>query len=126
MANHGRWCKGPNRLFHKDAKHFAISLRASKKVIGLLVLNGIDPNKQMDLGHVMLSKYQDNDVDLEAIGAMVSRIFETMDAHSIITRNSDDPKQLAPLKSLGFINKNPKNVSELTLSKAEWSQLRNK
>jgi RimJ/RimL family protein N-acetyltransferase len=46
--------------------YFAMYLRESGKLVGLLGINGIDEEKQADLGHVILSHYQDDDHDREA------------------------------------------------------------
>lgn len=104
-------------------KFFALCLRDTKKVIGLLGLNGIDKNKQLDLGHVIHSKYQDNDHDKEALEAIINYIFETKGASSVVTRNaSTHTEQLAPLKSLGFKNINRDEKGELVITKVDWQQ----
>ena len=103
--------------------YFAMCLRESGKVVGLLAINRINEEKQADLGHVILSKFQDNDHDREALQALIRHCFDTRGALSIITHNaSEHAAQMAPLKSLGFANTNPKNPGELTLSKAQWDQ----
>ena len=104
----------------KPGQYFAVSLRSNNKVIGLLALNGIDADKRMDLGHVILSTYQDDAVDREALGAMVGHVFSNEEVESIITRNADYAKQLAPLRSLGFTNASNKDKGELVLSRLEW------
>jgi RimJ/RimL family protein N-acetyltransferase len=115
--------KGMTDLFVKDPKYFAVCLTEVKKVIGLIALNDVDTNKQLDLGHVILSRYQDNDVDREALQAMVDHVFKTWDVRSIVTRNEPThSKQLAPLRKLGFRNVNKEQQGELVLTKAEWEQ----
>ena len=107
--------------FTKNDRYFAVTLRESKKVIGLIALNEIDPDRQLDLGHVILSKYQDNDLDREALDAMVEHVFKNEDVLSIVTRNAPDHiEQLAPLKDLGFKVVNQEQKGELVLTKAEW------
>ena len=101
--------------------YLAMCLRASGKVVGLLAINGIDQEKQADLGHVILSKCQDDDHDREALQAIVQHCFDVSGVKSIITHNaSEHAAQIAPLRSLGFVNTNPDNPGELTLSGADW------
>ncbi len=103
--------------------YFAACLKKSGKLIGLLAINGIDKAKQADLGHVILSKYQDNDHDREALQAIVQHCFNVRGALSIITHNAPGHEaQVAPLKCLGFTNKNPDNPGELTLNEELWKQ----
>jgi len=121
--------KGLTEHFSKESKYFAICLRQTKKVVGLLALNGIDANKQLDLGHVILGKYQDNDHDREALRAMVDYVFKEKAALSIVTHNaSQHAEQVAPLRSLGFkaMHKGTKgedtNDGSLVIANAEWEK----
>ncbi len=119
--------KGLADYFAKSANNFAVCLRNAKKVVGLIALNGIDTDKQLDLGHVILSKYQDNDQDREALEAMVTYAFQNNDISSIVTRN--DPhhrEQIAPLQALGFRSINEKQKGELVITRNEWETLRKK
>lgn len=105
--------------------YFAACLKESGKIIGLLAINEIDKAKQADLGHVILSKYQDNDHDREALQAIVQHCFNVRGALSITTHNAPEHEaQVDPLKWLGFTNTNPDNPGELTLSKEQWEQTR--
>lgn len=115
--------RGLTNHFAGDTKYFAMCVRKSGKVVGLLALNGIDADRQLDLGHVILSEYQDGKHDKEALGAMVDHVFRTMDVAAIVTHN--DPahaEQLAPLKALGFRNANEAEKGELVLTKKEWER----
>ena len=104
-------------------KFFAMCLRESGKVVGLLVINGIDNEKRLNLGHVILSRYQDNDHDREAIEAFIQHCFDAEGVLSVITNNaSDHAAQLAPLVSLGFINRNVKEKGERVITKEEWDR----
>ncbi len=123
--------KGLTEHFSKDSRYFAICLRQTEKVVGLLALNSIDANKQLDLGHVILSKYQDNDYDREALEAIVDYIFKEKGALSIVAHNaSEHAEQVAPLTSLGFrtVYKGTKgeNTKEgpMVITKAEWGRSR--
>jgi RimJ/RimL family protein N-acetyltransferase len=116
-------CRESVQYMSTKGNYFAMCLRESGKVVGLLGINGIDEEKQADLGHVILSSYQDDDHDREALQAMVQHCFNMKGAQSIITHNaSTHVAQVAPLKSLGFVNTNPDDPGELTLSKAQWEQ----
>ena len=104
---------------------FAVCLRESGRIIGLLAINAIDCEKQLDLGHVFLSTYQDNDHDKEALHALIQHCFDYSGASSIVTRNAaEHTEQLAPLKSLRFTNRNPGNSGELAIGKEEWNRRR--
>jgi RimJ/RimL family protein N-acetyltransferase len=97
---------------------YAVYLCDEKKLIGLLAINKIDENKRLDLGHVLHSAYQDNDIDREALEMMVDYIFKTMDVDSIITGNYPNEEQIAPLKSLGFSR--GENDGVYTMERGRW------
>ncbi len=111
-----------NYFADRSDTYLAIALREDGKVVGLLGLHGIDDTGEFDLGHVILSKYQDNDTDRHALGIMVDQIFSASDVAAIITRNADHAPQLAPLKSLGFVKRNPDSGGELALSRERWAE----
>jgi RimJ/RimL family protein N-acetyltransferase len=104
-----------------SGKHYAMCLRKDDKVIGLLALNGLDEEKRFDLGHIIHSKYQDNDHDREALAAVIALIFKTYGMFTISTHNANCSRQLAPLRSLGFKDGDVEK-GELTLNKAEWDK----
>ena len=134
------WHKAPGPEFDKwptsedagkgMAGHFAghdnfhaLCLRDGRKVIGLLGMNGLDGEGRFDLGHVILSEYQDNDIDKEALSAMVGYIFKNKNVETIVTNNaSTHVEQLAPLKSLGFKSVDKDNPGTMVITKAEWQQ----
>ena len=93
-----------------------VYLRSEKKIIGLICMNGIDENGCMDMGHVIHSDYQNNDIDKEALSMFVEYIFSATDAKAVITNNDPDKKQNAPLYSLGFTARN-ENEGELIIKK---------
>ena len=101
--------------------YLARCLRESGKVVGLLAINGIDKQKRLDLGHVILSTYQDNDHDREALQALIQHSMDQHGVRSVITHNDPDhAEQLAPLKSLGLASRNPENKGELVITREEW------
>ena len=117
--------KSLTEYFSNDGRYFAVVLKVTKRVIGLLALNGIDDKQQMDLGHVILTQFQDNEHDREALEAMVNEIFKEEGVKSIVTRNAPEhTAQLAPLKALGFEPVSAKQKGELVLARAEWQSKR--
>lgn len=115
-------CEESVRELSTMDQYFAMSLRDSGKVVGLLAVNGIDEQGQADLGHVILSRYQDNDHDQEALRAMVRYCFEALNVRSIVTHNAaEHAAQLAPLKSLGFAAEHPDEAGALVLERARWT-----
>jgi RimJ/RimL family protein N-acetyltransferase len=105
---------------------FAVYLCENEKVIGLLAINGIDDNKRLDLGHVIHSDFQNNDIDREALGMMIEHIFTKMDVKTIITENYPDEKQVAPLKSLGFTyTEGCSSYCQYELTKNKWEKIKN-
>ncbi len=116
-------CKGSVQYMSTSDKFLAVCLRESGKVVGLLGINRIDEQKQLELGHVILSRYQDNDHDREAIQALIQHYIDMEGVLSVITHNaSDHVAQLAPLRSLGFTNENPEDPGELLIRKGEWGK----
>ena len=104
------------------AKYLAMCVRESGKVVGLLAINGIEKEGQLDVGHVILSKYQDNKHDREALQALIQHCFDTRDMPAVITHNADHAPQLAPLKSLGFTIRDPKDKGTLVITREEWAK----
>ena len=96
------------KLGDKDHHFCAIYLKEKEKIIGLLAINPSNDhllvNKTVDLGHVIHSDFQDNDIDREAIEMIVGFIFRKMiDVEMITTGNFPNEEQIRPLKNLGFI-----------------------
>ena len=96
-----------------------IFLRAEEKIIGLISLNGMDENNQMDMGHIIHSSYQNDDIDREALSMMIDYVFKTTETKTIITNNDPNKKQNNPLYSLGFVDRN-ENGGQLIMEKNNW------
>ena len=96
-----------------------IYLRAEKKIIGLICLNGLDEHDRMDMGHIIHSNYQNDDIDREALSMFIAHVFRTTETKVIITNNDPDKKQNAPLYSLGFTDRN-ENGGQLIIDKKKW------
>lgn len=110
--------KSLTEYFAGDGRYYAVALKEAGRVVGLLALNGVDEHGQLDLGHVLLAQYQDNDHDREVISAMVEGCFKEDGILSIVTRNAPDhAPQLAPLKALGFTPLSETQQGELVLYK---------
>ena len=101
-------------------KYLAMCVRESGKVVGLLAINGTEKDGQLDVGHVILSKYRDDKHDREALQALIQHCFDTRDVPAVITHNADHAPQLAPLKSLGFTIKDPEDRGTLVITREEW------
>ena len=115
--------RGLTGHFSSSPKYFAMCLKETRKVVGLIALNGCGTEGRFDLGHVIHSDYQDNDIDCEALRAMVDHIFLTENPTAIVTHN--DPthrEQLAPLVALGFSAAGEAEQGTLVLAKAEWER----
>jgi RimJ/RimL family protein N-acetyltransferase len=108
-----------NYCLKNNANGRYIYLRSEKKVIGLIALNGLNENGQMDMGHIIHSDYQNDDIDREALSVMIDYVFRTTEAKAIITNNDPDERQNAPLYGLGFIDRN-KNGGQLIIEKNNW------
>jgi RimJ/RimL family protein N-acetyltransferase len=98
-----------------------IYLRDENRIIGLISFNGKDENDRMDMGHIIHSDYQNDDIDREALSMFIEYGFETMDVKIIITNNDPDEKQNAPLYSLGFTDRN-ENGGQLIIEKSNWKK----
>jgi RimJ/RimL family protein N-acetyltransferase len=98
-----------------------IYLRSEEKIIGLICMNGIDQNVYMDMGHIIHSDYQNNEIDREALSMFIDYIFSATEAKAIITNNDPNEKQNAPLYSLGFTDRNA-NKGQLKIEKTNWKQ----
>ncbi|MBT5612228.1 MAG: GNAT family N-acetyltransferase [Lentisphaerae bacterium] len=114
--------KGSVAYMSTSDKYLAMSLRESGKVVGLLAMNGAEEGGEFDVGHVILSTYQDNDHDREALQALIQHCFDTQGIPAVITHNADHAPQLAPLKSLGFTTKDPKDRGTLVITRQEWDE----
>lgn len=116
-------CKALTAYFAKSDQYYAVVLPNDQQIIGLLAFNSIE-NKQLDLGHVIHTQYQDNDHDREALAAIIEYAFKSKDISSVITRNAPEwIAQIKPLKSLGLKSVDGK-PGELAISKAEWEARR--
>jgi len=115
-------CRGSVKHMSTSDKYLAVCVRGTGKVVGLLGTNGMEKEGQLDVGHVILSAYQDNEHDREALQALIQHCFDHLDVRSVITRNADHAPQLAPLRALGFTNKDPENKGELVITREEWGR----
>ena len=124
----GKWgeseeqCREAVEHMSRQDKYFAVCLRATGELIGLLALNGMDADKQLDLGHVIHTRYQDGDHDKEALGAMVAHVFREKGALSIVARwRPEWAEQFRTLQALGGKFTDDKR-GEMVLTKEDWNQ----
>jgi len=108
--------KGLAGYFAERERFLAVSLNESATVIGLVAINDIDKQGRQDLGHVIHSQYQDDEIDREALEAAVAFVFNTVEIDVIVTHNDPNHAQLAPLRSLGFQDSGASD-GELVLSR---------
>jgi ribosomal-protein-alanine N-acetyltransferase len=113
--------KGLTTYFVEHDRFIAVCLNESGKVIGLVAINDIDQKGRQDVGHVIHSQYQDNDIDREALEAAVAYVFDTAEVDVIVTHNDPNKPQLAPLRSLGFQDSGAEE-GELVLNREEWEK----
>jgi RimJ/RimL family protein N-acetyltransferase len=115
-------CKESVNYMSTDEKYYAVYLRNEQKVIGLIALNGINEFGQ-DVGHVIHTKYQNNDIDKEALYLIINYIFEKTKIEKIITGNFPNEKQIAPLISLGFVKHDEDQDGVLRIDKERWEKI---
>ena len=89
--------------FLASHNYWAVCLKDSKRVIGLISFNGIDDQKRLDLGHLFHTKFNSQDYDTEALRCMMDYAFTHLGVQSIHGDNAEEwTVQLAPLKKLGM------------------------
>ncbi|MDP6777072.1 MAG: GNAT family N-acetyltransferase [Candidatus Latescibacteria bacterium] len=107
-----------------DGKFFAACLRQTGQIIGFLALNGMDDNKQMDLGYIIHTDYQDGHHDREALETLISHIFAKLGASSIAVRWVPEwTQQFAVSKALGFTPVGNEE-GQMQLTRQQWEQSR--
>jgi len=112
-------------LVRMTDKFFAVCLKSDNTLIGLLSFTYSDGNRQLELGYQIHSKYQDNNLDREALEGVINFAFELKNVLSIDSRtNPEWIEQIAPLKSSGFtpIEGDP---GHLGITRENW-RIRNK
>ncbi|NJD02326.1 MAG: GNAT family N-acetyltransferase [Ruminiclostridium sp.] len=96
-------CKGAAAYFASEDIYYAVCLKPSMKLIGLIAYNSVDDIGVLDLGHVWHTVYQNNDLDAEALSLMTQYAFEKLGVNGVCAKNPlDCEEQIAPLKALGM------------------------
>jgi RimJ/RimL family protein N-acetyltransferase len=96
-------CRGAAGYFSTSGKFWAVCLKDSPRIIGLLALSSTDEPGTMELGHVFHTGFVSNDHDTEALGRMVDYAFADLGAQRLICNNVEEwAVQLAPLQKLGM------------------------
>jgi RimJ/RimL family protein N-acetyltransferase len=116
-------CRGFAEHLAASDRYYAMCPRGVEKLVGLLALNGPDEQGRFDLGHIIHSRYQDDDHDREALAAIVDLIFRDPSVSLIVTHNAEHPPQLAPLRSLGF-REGDTAGGELVMGRPQWEGAR--
>jgi RimJ/RimL family protein N-acetyltransferase len=96
-------CRGAVEHLSTNERFWAVCLKDSHSVIGLLALGSADDPGTLELGHVFHTGFTGGDHDTEALGCMVDHAFADLGAERITCRNAEEwTVQLAPLRKLGM------------------------
>lgn len=95
--------KGACEFFSKGDPFWAVEVKDLKKVVCFINFNGMDENRNLNIGHIINSKYIGNDYDYEALKALYNYGFLELGALEIsATWTLADKEKLAPLEKLGM------------------------
>jgi ribosomal-protein-alanine N-acetyltransferase len=96
-------CKRAAEYLSKNGCYWAVCLKDSDRITGLVSFNNIEDDGRLDFGHLFLREFARNDLDTEAIACALDHAFAALDVDRIVCRNAVDwAVQLAPLKTLGL------------------------
>ncbi|MCE5237902.1 GNAT family N-acetyltransferase [bacterium] len=96
-------CRGMAVYFAAQEKFWAVCLRNTGHLIGLLALSPEDEPGVMEVGHVFHTAHLGADLDTEALGCLMDVAFADPSVRQIICRNAEEwEAQLAPLRKLGL------------------------
>ncbi len=96
-------CRAATEWFASTDNMWAVCLKPDFNLIGLIVYNSMDENKQIDLGHVWHTDYWKCGLDTEALGLMVQYAFQRLGAEGVYAYNPlHCEPQIAPLAEIGL------------------------
>ncbi len=96
-------CLEAVRWFATQDTMWAVCLKPSMELIGMVTFNTVDENNMADLGHVWLTGYQREGLDTEALSLMVQYAFEKLKVDGVFAYNPIDYEpQIHPLKEIGM------------------------
>ncbi len=84
-------------------KYWAVIRKSDSQFIGYISFNKVDDDKNLDLGHRFIPKYNEKEEAVEALEKMVQYAFDSLNIDAVDTRNPRKWKeQVAPLQKLDF------------------------
>lgn len=96
-------CRKIAEYFSSDNSYWAVCIKPSYEIIGMITYNTVDENNMADLGHVWRMPYMCEDCDTEAISLMMQYAFEKLGVDGIFAYNPlDYEAQIYPLKQAGM------------------------
>ena len=101
-------CKKMAEFLSGTDSFWAVCLKESEELIGLIAFNGSDENRTQDIGHVFHTDYMSEEIMTEALMTealrrMVQYAFDELEVDRITTHNAADWKgQIEPLYRLGM------------------------
>jgi aminoglycoside 6'-N-acetyltransferase len=110
--------RGLTEFFVNDPGSWAVCVKKTGKLVGLIRFNGIEMDQRLDLGHLFLTTVAGEDYASEAIRRMVDHAFTQAGIESIVFRNAEARAvQVAPLKKLAM---KITGKGEMGITKTEW------
>ncbi len=96
-------CIGIVKWFSTQENMWAVCVKPSLELIGMITFNTVDENNKADIGHVWRTAYHTDGLDTEAISLMVQYAFEKLKADGVYAYNPlDYEPQIHPLKEIGM------------------------
>jgi RimJ/RimL family protein N-acetyltransferase len=96
-------CRKIAEYFSSDDSFWAVCIKPSYEIIGMITYNTISEDNMVDLGHIWRMPYMRDEIDTEAISLMVQYAFEKLGVCGVYAYNPlDYEAQLYPLKRVGM------------------------
>jgi AraC-like DNA-binding protein len=89
--------------FAGNESFWAICPKETNTIVGIIVFNGVDDHRTLDLGHLVRTEYAGSPLITEALCRMVQFAFDDLDVDRIVAHNAIAWKgQTEPLTEIGF------------------------
>lgn len=96
-------CLNAAKWFSTQDTMWAVCIKPSLELIGMVTFNTVDENNMADLGHVWRTAYQKDGLDTEALSLMVQYAFEKLKVDGVFAYDPIDyDLQIHPLKEIGM------------------------
>ena len=96
-------CEAIANHFAGNESFWAICPKGTDTIAGIIVFNGIDDKRTMDLGHLVRTEFAGTPAVTEALTRMVQYVFDELEVDRIIAHNAIAWKgQTEPLTEIGF------------------------